>query len=282
MRIFLAALLTTALSAQSTDLFSKAPPDVDAALRAKVTEFYNMQMEGKFRAAEKLVCEDSKDAYFDAAKRKYKSFEMIKVSYDAGFQSAIVVSKLESDFFTRQGPMNWVFPWTTHWRIEVGTWCHYFPPKPTEVQTPFGVSKSAGQPKDPSFLGTPTAMAADPKQVMDQIARQVVLSSTKMKLKGYEASTDGIEIRNGTSGPLEVSFTGHEFPGLKITVDPATIPAGGKGRVKAEYEPKDISAKPTYNFMVMIEPVAYKVPVTIIFDLQEEVKKALPPGAIRK
>lgn len=282
MRIFLAAILTTALSAQSTDLFSKAPPDVDAALRAKVTEFFDLHVQGKFRAADKLVCEDSKDAYFDAVKRKYISFEIMKVNYDPGFQSAKVITKLEADFVNQQFQRNWVFPLTSHWKVEAGAWCYYIPPMPKEVETPFGISKSARQPKDPSALGTATAVAADPKLIMAQIAKQVVLSSTKMKLKGYEASTDGIEIRNGTPGPLEVTFMGHEFPGLKITVEPATIPAGGKGQVKAEYLPKDIWAKPTYKFMVMIEPVAYKVPVTIYFDLQEEVKKALPPGAIRK
>jgi hypothetical protein len=283
MRILAAAVtVASLLSAQSSDLFSKAPPDVDAALRAKVTEFYGLHKESKFRAAEKLVCEDSKDAYFDSAKRAYKSFEIIRINYDPGFQSAKVVTNLEAEFFSQGGNMMSKMPLTSHWKVEAGSWCYFIPPVPKEVQTPFGVSKTTGQPAEPATLGNAASVSADPKRILAQLAKQVRVSRSQMKLKGYENSSDGIEIQNGTPGPLEVSFHGPDYPGLKITLTRTTIPPGGTSLIEAEYHPPDKSAKPTYKFVVTIEPVSRRIPVTIYFDLPEEVKRSLPPGAIRQ
>jgi hypothetical protein len=282
MRILVAPILATLLSAQSSDLFTKAPPDVDSALRAKVSEFYTLHSQSKFRAAEKLVCEDSKDAYFDSAKRAYKSFAIIRVNYDPGFRSAKVVTNLEGDFFTQQGTMTSMMPWTSHWRVEASAWCYYIPPIPKEVQTPFGVSKRTGEAANPAVLGTAAAISADPKRVLAELAKQVQVSRTEMRLKGYEASSDEIEIRNGTPGPLEISCTAGNYPGLRLTLSPEKLPAGQTARVRLDYVPKDRSAKPTYNFTLTIEPLAQQVQVRVLFDLPEELKKALPKDVVQK
>jgi hypothetical protein len=266
MRIFLAVLLTTALSAQSTDLFSKAPPDVDAALRARVKEFYSLQVESKFRAAEKLVCEDSKDAYFDAGKRAWKSFEVVRVNYEPGFRSALVLTNLTGEMVTVQAKLTSLIPMTSVWKRDGESWCLHIPPPPKEVQTPFGVSKPSGETANPAVLGTAAAVIADPRRLMAEIEKQVQVSRTDMKLKSAELSSDEIEIRNGTAGPLEVSFIAPDFAGLKITLAPKKIPAGESGRVRLEYTPKDKNIKPVYNFTLTIDPLQRQVPVRVFFD----------------
>ena len=60
------AFLTALAAAQTaTNPFDKAPPNVDDALKTRVTEFYQDHIDGKFRKAEQLVAEDSKDAFYD-------------------------------------------------------------------------------------------------------------------------------------------------------------------------------------------------------------------------
>ena len=63
--------LVTAAAQDPADLFRKAPPEVDDALRQRVTAFYQAHVDGKFRAADQFVAEDSKDAFFEAPKRRY-------------------------------------------------------------------------------------------------------------------------------------------------------------------------------------------------------------------
>jgi len=49
-------LLTAALwGQQAQELLEKAPPEVDDALRARVTKFYQAMVDGKFRAAYDLA-----------------------------------------------------------------------------------------------------------------------------------------------------------------------------------------------------------------------------------
>lgn len=281
MRFLFAVLAGAVLSAQSTDLFSKAPPDVDAALRAKVNEFYGLHTQSKFRAAEKLVCEDSKDAYFDSMKRTYTSFEIIRVNYQPGFQSASVVTKLEGDFLTGRANMVSFMPMTSFWKVEGGSWCYHIPPTPKEVRTPFGVSKGSGGGADPAALGTAAALAADPKGVLAQIQQQVKVSRSEMKLKSHEPSSDEIEIQNGTAGPLELSVSSHEYAGLKISLLPKTVPPGQRGVVRLEYQPKDTTPKDSYSFTLSIQPVNRQMRIRVYFDLPDELKKALPKDAIR-
>jgi hypothetical protein len=67
------------LAQGQVDLFQKAPPEVDEALRARVTKFYQAHVDGKYRLADEVVAEDSKDAFFEARKPRYRKFELSRI-----------------------------------------------------------------------------------------------------------------------------------------------------------------------------------------------------------
>ena len=274
MRSCVVVLIAGLLQAQSTDLFSKAPPDVDSALRSRVNDFYGLHVQSKFRAAEKYVCEDSRDAYFDAAKRAVKSFEVIRVNYDPGYQSARVVTNLTGDFFTHQGAMTSVMPLTSFWKVVDGSWCYYIPPIPKEVETPFGISKKSDSTGAPQ-LGAAPMPNVDPQQIQAQLRRQVKVSRTEMKLKGYEKSNDEIEIQNGTGGPIEIGIEAHEVRGLKRTLSATTVAAGRSATLRLDYEPPDPNPKPAYQFTLTVEPFGLRVPIRCIFDIPDKLKDEL-------
>src|ERR1035441_5836242 len=85
------ALFTALAFGQSNDPFQPKPPaEVDAALRARVQEFFDLHVKGQFRKAEELVAEDTKDFFYSGNKPKYLSFEISRIDYSANFTRAKV------------------------------------------------------------------------------------------------------------------------------------------------------------------------------------------------
>src|ERR1044072_5758427 len=96
-RACLFVFLASCLSAQAPeDLFHKAPPAVEEALRARITQFFQLHVDGKFRQAESLVAEDTKDFFYSANKPKYLGFEIKSISYNDDFTKAkaVVVAQM--------------------------------------------------------------------------------------------------------------------------------------------------------------------------------------------
>ena len=65
----------------------------EAALRARVEQFFQLQVAKKYRQAEALVAEDSKDSYYEANKYNIKSFRIDKVEFLEGGTHARVTIK---------------------------------------------------------------------------------------------------------------------------------------------------------------------------------------------
>src|SRR5258708_7220431 len=140
--LFFAATGIVALQAQA-DLFRQAPPDVDQALRTRVNKFYQSYVDGKPRTAMALVAEDTQDLWFDTDKPKYKSFELLKISYSEDFRNANVTVVIEEALKQRIGEFVSKVPMTTTWRIDDGAWVYYVAKEARGVKdTPFGKMKA--------------------------------------------------------------------------------------------------------------------------------------------
>src|SRR5579863_5323608 len=85
-----ASLALTALGQAPTDIFEKAPPGVEDALRERVNAFYQTWTEGKFRAGEKYVAESAQEIYYSMQKQKFGGCEIIRIRYEREFNDAIV------------------------------------------------------------------------------------------------------------------------------------------------------------------------------------------------
>ena len=81
-----------AAQTKPTDVFEKAPPDVDNALRERVAKFFQAHIEGKFRQAEAVIAEDSKDFYYNMEKQRYLGFEIVRINYSENFTKAAALS----------------------------------------------------------------------------------------------------------------------------------------------------------------------------------------------
>ena len=73
-----------------------APPEVEAALRARVEQFYQLEIDKKFRQAEAFVAEDTKDDYYNGSKPAIKASSIQKIEWSDNNTRARVTSKAKN------------------------------------------------------------------------------------------------------------------------------------------------------------------------------------------
>jgi len=253
-RLVLFALLAALAFAQSNDPFKPKPPgDVDAALRARVHEFFDLHAKGQFRKAEELVAEDTKDFFYSGNKPKYLTCEITRIEYSENFTKATAVMMCEL-YVMMPGladhPMKVPFPST--WKIENGKWVWYVD-QDARLNTPFGrmtpgaMRADGATPPPPSIANMPSA---------ETLLKQVQLDKDAVRLKVGE--TAEVTVANGAPGPISLSLSA-AVPGIQAKLDKTSIPAGGKATVTLR------AAKGAKSGVlnVQVEPTMQLLPIQI-------------------
>ena len=260
LRLLAFALAGVCLHAQSapTDLFEKAPPEVDEALRARVSKFYQAQVDGKFRLAEQEVAEDSKDFYYKMEKTQYLSFEILKINYAENFTKATVVVGIELDWKSpRMGSSIRVKPpMTSLWKIENGEWCWYYVVA-KEWKTPYGVMNvnPSGASGPPSFKGV------DPKAVMAGVR----VDKEEIQLSGTEKSTGEATIENTIAGEVQLELGIPTTPGLTAALDKKVLKKGEQAKLTLTYAPPNLEPKTERTIRVIVRPTNQQIPIRLSF-----------------
>ena len=221
---FIALIACAAAYAQSpADLFNRPPVDVDQALRARISEFYQDQVDGKFRQAEALVADDTKDLYYAASKPKYLGFEISRIDYSEGFTRAKAVLVLEQYVMIpgfADKPLK--VPTPSTWKLVNGQWYWWVDPE-TLRESPWG-KMTAGPIGAP---GTQGALPAIPtaKDIEKAMATQVKTDKPSVTLKGNEPQQ--VTITNTAPGLVTLSLIG-VLPGVEAKLDRENIGQGEK------------------------------------------------------
>ncbi len=248
----------------ASDLFEKAPPHIDKALRERVRFFYQAHVDGKFRLADEAVHEDSKDAFFAADKRRYKDFDIVKIDYQENFTKARVVVAVKTDFLMPgAGRIPVTIPLTTLWKYDQGTWWWYVEPHSAEegTQTPFGTMKPG---KD--------ADASSPFQKLQNmpgagaIRSQVKVSGTSVTLDCRQDGDSGeIVVSNGMPGILKLTLSMPEAEGFTARLEKEQVPAHGEGKVIFSCDANPELAGRTIRGRLSIQPTNHQIPLTVRF-----------------
>jgi len=221
LRLILLAVFATGSFAQNAgDLFNKPPADVDQALRARITAFYDLHVKGEFRKAEALVAEDTKDFYYSSNKTQYISYEIGRIDYSDNFTRA-KVTVLSEQYVMLPGfmgkPIKIPFPST--WKVVDGTWYWYVDPESLRM-TPFGKMSPGPAP------GTASATKSIPEiptTVPDFIYKLVKADKESVTLRAGESGQ--VTITNSAPGVMNISLTG-SVPSVEVKLDRTVLKAG--------------------------------------------------------
>jgi hypothetical protein len=237
-----------------TDVFEKAPPHVDEALRGRVAKFFQAHVEGKFRNAEEVIAEDSKDAFYNLEKQRYLEFEVIRINYSEDFTKATVVTKVGLEWRSpRIGVMKVHPPINSLWKLENGEWYWYIVQQ-KDWSTPWGRMNPG--PDDPEKLKR-LFTGVDVATVRSNINIEAVISNT---LPG--------EVRLRMDAPPR--------SGLEVKLDKNVLKSGEQAKISVSYQPVGTEPKPQAEIMVHVEPTGQLLSVLLIFEIQPELKKQLP------
>ncbi len=259
---FLLPLLAacTALAQSPADLFQKAPPDVDAALRARIQEFYTDHTEGKFRQAEKLVAEDTKDFFYASSKPKYVSCETKSITYSDNFTraKAMIACDMYVNVIGFAGHLM-KLPHTSTWKIEPdGKWYWYVDPESLK-ESPFG-KMTPGQ--QPGTRGLPGSF----KELAGSMGNGVTADKTDVALETGQASSQTVTFSNGMPGMITLTLLqGTPIAGLKARLDSQQVAAGGKGALTISWKPgSPVPANPA-QIRIRVEQTNQEFPISISF-----------------
>jgi hypothetical protein len=256
-----ALMCALALAQTPTDVFEKAPPDVDQALRARVSKFFQAHVDGKFRLAEQVIHEDSQDSFYNAEKQRYLSFEIVKIQYTENFTRATVVTQVELDWYNpRIGKMRVKPPVKGYWKRENGEWWWYVIPQ-KDWETPFGRMTPGPMPSPGVTWGGRVHGVAD----VDAVYKQVQVTPTEVVLQHDAKSEQTVEITNGMSGDISLRLETPDVPGMVIKAEKETVESGQAAKIRFTYTPPDKQPKRPMQANIVIEPTGRTVPIQINF-----------------
>ncbi len=263
-----------AFGQNASEVFDKAPPAIDEALRARVGQFYQAFVAGKFKQAYLLVADDSQDKFFELSKDEYKSFEIVRINYSDKFTKAAVVTAIKSEWrFHGAGTLT-TFPLTSNWEVIDGEWYwHYV--KPTTVASPFSPSGFIPLPADSTAAAGAKPASAMPNDIAgaaQRILSEVSVDKSAVRLRADETSGDVVHVRNGMPGSVSLKLDNPDIPGLKVTLGQTNLPAHQETTIRFEWsvdnpaktQVQTMSGHPVVQLHIL--PTGQVFPISVAFE----------------
>ncbi len=192
--------------------FAAPPADVDAALRDRIQQFYQLQVDHKFRQAESLVAEDSKDYYYDTQKPELHDFklEIIKYLPDGHSADVTVVTKMTMRILGAR-PAVVDFPLHSKWKLDGGKWCWYV--DTSGIDTPFGRMKVS----DGVGGGLADLSKAPGRGTVANLENGVQPDTHKLLIDPRSSKPVTMTLKNTLPGTVSLAVEG-ESPALKVEI----------------------------------------------------------------
>jgi len=199
------------------------PGEAEKALRRRVQEFYQLQVEKKFRPAEEYVAADTKDLFYNIGKPDLASFRIVKIAMkDDATRADVTVMGKVSIFMMGRGMVPLETPTTGTWKVEDGKWV-WFVDQSGPIKTPFGEVKPGptGQ-----AAAAPTDFSAQIKSFdVNSLQRQVRAEPSGVSLT-QDQPVQSVTITNGMSGPVDLTLVTKSIPGIGIELEKTHLDAG--------------------------------------------------------
>jgi hypothetical protein len=242
--IVLFCCLTAPFPILGQNPFDKPPADVDDALRARVTQFYQHHVNGKLRLAEAFVAEEAKDDFYAAAKPNIKGFRIDQIAYSEKYTKAKVtmVGQAMVAFMGMSAPQLMDMPFPSYWKVQNGKWCFYYYVDP-ERMTPFGKQKTSS--KDGKTGGASDFKPAD----LSTISQGVKPDRRSVKLGDSE---EKVELTNVLPGVVTLSLSEKQYAGIEAKLDKTELKSGETATLTIK--PRSAVGRPRTMVGVIVQP----------------------------
>lgn len=243
---------------------ASAPAAVKESLEARVRTFYELFQGGKFRDAEAIVAEESRDIFYVAPKSRIFGFDIKSLTFTEDFQSAkaFVACKMVVPML---GSQTFDIPVTSEWRWQNGDWFIRFGPRVSPdgtIQTPFGPMKSNADTGAPPSGGTPPPAVLRP--TLESLKEMFSVDRSELRMSGSEPGEQTISIRNRAAGALNLSMRSSLPPGLQVEL-PERVEAGAEGEVRFVYTPGEEPLEGRHSVELIVLPLNQVLKISIDF-----------------
>ena len=260
---YLAGLTVLTVLGMGQSPFQSAPPKVEEALRARVGQLYTLFQQGKFRQAEELVAEDSKDTFYMTSKGRHLGFEIKSVSFSPDLKEATVLVALQMIMPMSSKPLP--VPIASKWRQVEGEWYLYYPQyKPGDtVQTPFGPKKISD---DSERLRILPNMAKRPD--LASLRRMYKVSAKELRFPSSAPGriTQEITVTNRSKGRLSLERLTKDIKGVEIKIAPEEAGPGEKIKASFTYIPAAGQQRRNHKVRFAISPISQNFSIDLIFE----------------
>jgi hypothetical protein len=220
-----------AVAAWAQEQPAPPPSDAETALRARVEQFYQFQVDKKYRQAEAIVAEDTKDDYYNGRKPDIKGFTIGSVEMDKDNTKAKVVMKVKSlILIPGAGAQVMEMSPPTYWKIENGQWCWYIPAE-LRSATPFGSMRTGDNAaRELDRKGQAPGGIEHPD--VGALQGRITIDKTLVELSA-DAPDSVVTITNGLPGGVDLRLDPHAetIKGLGVKVDKIHLEQGEKTTV---------------------------------------------------
>ena len=261
--LLIAVIVSPGMAQDAAALFEKAPPHIEEALRERVDFFFQAHVDGKFRLADAVVHEDSKDAFFASAKRQYKSYDIIRINYSEDFTRADVVVSVETDFtFPAIGKQVVNIAVASKWRYDQDQWWWYLPPAAEGGrESPFGKLT----PSDVEGAANPAERLQ--KMPKPEDIQNLIKVEKRMAVVDCAAGkTDTIVIQNDMNGPISVRLSPPDPDGYIAEPGSGDVPPNGNLSIVFRCDPDSSSTLNAYQGALRISPTNQVIPIVVRVD----------------
>lgn len=266
MRFLPALMLCPALALMGQ---SDPPPEVEQALRARVSEFFGYHVEGNFRKAYDLVADDTKDYYFATQKNQFLSFKIGQITYSENFTYAVVRVDGERKIRLRpEFPETVIIqPMVTTWKIENGKWVWYVD-KSTLLPTPMSNGPHPLPVPSPNDI-TPKLPDLSEKAIQGRaqdILKKSGVDKTSVWMSAKQESTEHVTFHNGQAGFVRVYLDpGPPVEGFSAKIEKNELNAGEDVVVTLHYVPGKTPPPGGVAVKLNLEPFSQTFPIAVKF-----------------
>lgn len=242
-------------------------PDAEEAkqaLVARVKQYYQLLLEKKFRQAEGLVAEESKDDYYNRQKPEIKGFEVMTAELNPDKTTAkVMVKAMTLTLMPGVGAQVFDMRVPTYWKLENDKWCWYIPEE-LKNATPFGTMKIGEVEEAAATAGKKIMEGEGRAPALGVLVNQVTIDKTSILFTRKDPDQT-VVITNGLPGPLTLRVDPHaeQIGGLKVTMAKTSLESGEKGTITLHWDG-------TKTFRDVVEIATF--PVNRAFDIAVEAK----------